>query len=233
MSTLVITGTNRGIGLEFVRQYASEGWTVYALNRHRSDDLNALAQVYPVHLIDTSLTDDAALKKAAQAITTDTVDLLINNAGTMGHGTAGEDGMEYQKFGTFDRQEWHDVFDINVFTPMALSELLIDKLSDSAKIVTVSSMLGSNEMNAFGTLYAYRASKAAVNSIMKSLGVNLKKRGIATLAIHPGWVKTDMGGPNAEISAADSVDGMRKVIEKLSLKDTGSFKNFEGKLLPW
>jgi NAD(P)-dependent dehydrogenase (short-subunit alcohol dehydrogenase family) len=233
MPTLVITGTNRGIGLEFVRQYASDGWTVFALNRSRSEDLAALAEYYPIRLIDTSLTDDSALRKAVEAITSETVDLLINNAGTMGNGVVNENGMEYQKFGSFDRKEWHEVFDINVFTPMAMSELLIDKLKGTGKIVTISSMLGSNEMNAFGTLYAYRASKASVNSIMKSLGVNLKKQGVATLAIHPGWVKTDMGGPNAEVSVADSVSGMRSVIDKLSLKETGSFKNYEGKNLPW
>lgn len=233
MPTAVITGTNRGLGLEMLRQYAEDGWTVYALNRSRSDALNALAGKHAVHLIDTSLTDDEELRGAVAKIDADSIDLLVNNAGTMGNGSVSEEGMEYQKFGTFDRQEWHDVFDINVFTPMALTELLADKLSGGGKVVTISSMLGSNAMNAFGKLYAYRASKASVNSLMKSLGVNLKERGIVCIAVHPGWVQTDMGGPNAEVSPENSVTGLRKLIGELTKKHAGGFFDYKGKALPY
>ncbi len=233
MPTAVITGTNRGIGLEMTRQYAEDGWTVYALNRSRSDELNALAKEHAIHLIDTSLTNDDELAAAVAKIDADSIDLLVNNAGTMGNGSVSEDGMEYQKFGNFDRQEWHEVFDINVFTPMALTERLADKLENGGKVVTISSMLGSNAMNGFGKLYAYRASKASVNSLMKSLGVNLKERGITCIAIHPGWVQTDMGGPNAEVSPEDSVRGIREVVASLSAKHAGQFLDYKGKELPF
>ncbi len=233
MPVLIITGANRGLGLEFVRQYAADGWTIVAINRRSSTELDALADRYPIHIIDADLTDDTSLRDAVGRIDHAAVDLLINNAGTMGNGSFAESGFEYQPFGKFDRDEWLRVFDINVCTPMALTELLVDKLraADAPVVVTLSSMLGSNELNTMGNSYAYRASKSAVNSIMKSMSHNLQ--GIICIALHPGWVRTDMGGPQADIDAVESITGCRQTIAKLTPEDSGGFLAWSGEVMPY
>lgn len=235
MPTLIITGANRGLGLEFVRQYSADGWTVVTISRRTSDELSALAERYGTQVITADLTDDDSLRTAVSQIEPMTIDLLINNAGTMGDGSFSVEGFDYQAFGKFDRREWLRVFDINVCTPMALCELLVDKLqaADDSIIVTLSSMLGSNALNTIGNSYAYRASKAAVNSITKSMGINLRSRGITCVALHPGWVRTEMGGPDADIDARESVSGMRDTIAKLSLDDTGRFIAWTGDAMPY
>ena len=235
MPVLIITGANRGLGLEFVRQYAADGWTIVTINRRSSNELDALADDYPIEIIAADLTDDASLRHAVQQIRHDAVDLLINNAGAMGDGSFADSGFEYQAFGTFNRDEWLRVFDINVCTPMAITEMLADRLEKSRQpvVVTLSSMLGSNALNTMGNLYAYRASKAAVNSIMKSMGVNLQQRGITCVAVHPGWVRTDMGGSQADIEAPESIAGLREAIAGLSLEDSGRFLNYRGETMPY
>lgn len=235
MPTLIITGANRGLGLEFVRQYAADGWTIAAINRRISDELRALAQHHEIQLITADLTDDDSLRAAVMELEQPSIDLLINNAGTMGDGSFSAEGFEYQAFGKFNRDEWLRVFDINVCTPMALCELLVDRLqaAEDPVIVTLSSMLGSNALNTMGNSYAYRASKAAVNSITTSMGINLKDRSITCVALHPGWVRTDMGGPNADIDAHESVGGMRDTISRLSLNDTGRFIAWNGEAMPY
>ena len=235
MPTAVITGTNRGIGLELTRQYLEDGWTVYALTRSSSPELDALADADTLTIIATDLTSDESLRSAVASIGDDAVDLLINNAGTMGDGSFETDGFKFQSFGRFNRDEWRRVFDINVFTPQALAELVADKLAKAERgvAVTISSMLGSNELNTSGSLYAYRASKAAVNSIMRSMGHDLGRQGVIAVALHPGWVQTDMGGENAEVRVTDSVSGLRRVIADLTPEDAGAFIAFDGKRMPW
>ena len=235
MPTAVITGANRGIGLELTRQYLEDGWRVIALTRSRSPELEQLGNTGHLNIMETDLTNDASLEATAAAIQAEAIDLLVNNAGTMGDSSFETDGFEVQAFGRFNRDEWHRVFDINVFTPQALTELLADRLAAAERgvAVTISSMLGSNELNSFGSLYAYRASKAAVNSIMKSMGHDLGKRGVIAVALHPGWVQTDLGGENADVTVPDSVSGLRKVIESLSPDDAGAFIAYDGKRMPW
>ncbi len=235
MPVAVITGANRGIGLELTRQYLDDGWQVCALVRRSSDELDTLAESGSLTVIATDLTDDSSLAAAVEAIDADAVDLLINNAGSMGNGSFEEHGFAFQAFGRFDREEWQRVFDINVFTPQALSELLADKLEKAERGIaaTISSMLGSNELNTSGSIYAYRASKAAVNSIMKSMGSDLGKRGVIAVALHPGWVQTDMGGAGADVTVTDSVSGLRKVLGGLTIDDAGGFFAYDGKAMPW
>jgi NAD(P)-dependent dehydrogenase (short-subunit alcohol dehydrogenase family) len=235
MPIAVITGANRGLGFGLARSYAEDGWRVIALNRSSSEQLDALARDYPLEILLADLTDDRSLADAVARIDTDSVDVLINCAGTMGDKDFSEVGFKYQLFGSFDRAEWLRVFDINVCTPQAVTELLADKLeaADRGCVVTLSSMLGSNAMNSVGNIYAYRASKAAVNSIMRSAGVNLGKRGIIAIALHPGWVQTDMGGPEADISVAESVAAMRRVIDELSPGDGGKFYAWDGSEMPY
>ncbi len=234
MPLAVITGANRGLGLGLTKSYLEDGWRVVAMNRSSSAELDALESEYPLTILLTDLTDDAALARAVEQIDARTVDLLVNCAGTMGWKYFADVGFEYQLFGTFNRQEWLDVFNINVCTPQALTELLVDRLETAGgKVVTLSSMLGSNAMNTVGNIYAYRASKSAVNSIMKSAGVNLGRRGITAIALHPGWVRTDMGGPDADISVEESIAGMRRVIDGLSPEDGGRFYAFDGSEMPY
>lgn len=235
MPVAVITGANRGIGLELTRQYLDDGWQVYALTRRSSDELDSLARPGSLTVITADLTDDASLRAAVETIDAEAVDVLVNNAGTMGNGSFEEIGFAFQAFGRFDRDEWQKVFDINVFTPQALCELLADKLASAERGVaaTISSMLGSNELNTSGSLYAYRASKAAVNSIMKSMGSDLGKRGVIAVALHPGWVQTDMGGAGADVPVTDSVTGLRQVIGRLTADDAGGFFAYDGQRMPW
>ena len=225
MPTVLITGAGRGIGLEFARQYLAAGWQVIALQRSASDALSALPVQQHLKVLLCSLTDDKALADTLATLDGQTIDVLINNAGTMND----------KGFGDFDRDDWRRVFDINVYTPQSVSELLADNVaaSDNGRIVTVSSMLGSMALNTSGGLYAYRASKAAANALMKSMAVDLAPRGIVAAALHPGWVRTDMGGPQATLDTTASVSGLRDVIRSLDASRAGELIDFKGKTLPW
>ena len=163
------------------------------------------------------------------------VDVLINNAGRMVRTGTSETAGKSQGFGHFDRVLWHQIFDINVFTAMCLAELMAENLSRSerGRIVTLSSMLGSMALNSSGGTYAYRASKAGVNAITKSLSIDLAERGIIAIALHPGWVKTDMGGPQADIDVETSAAGMKAVIDAVTREDSGKFLSWDGSELPW
>jgi len=230
----MITGGNRGLGLGLARAYLADGWHVIAVNRSRSATLEDPGDgCLEIHRCD--LTDDAELAALADALAERTIDVLINNAGRMASAkfTPGEDSG--QGFGHFNRDTWHDVFDINLFTPMRMAELFADNVarSDRGRIVTTSSMLGSMEMNNFGGLYAYRASKAGVNAIMKSMGIDLRDRGITAISMHPGWVRTEMGGGGADIDVPTSVSGMKRVIDGLTPADSGKFLSYDGSEMPW
>ncbi len=235
MPTALITGANRGLGLELARQYLEKGWKVISASRGSSPALEELSQHagHEAHLFD--LTDDAALSEFAAVIGDRRIDVLLNNAGTMGRQNFAEHGLKSGRFGSFNRSEWHEILDINLCTPMRLAELLVERVAASGqgRIITISSMLGSMGLNTVGGLYAYRSSKAAVNAIMKSMAIDLASRGIITIALHPGFVRTDMSGPQAEIEAADSVAGMIRVIDDLTFEDTGKFLAWDGKVLPW
>lgn len=232
--TVMITGANRGLGLGLAHTYLDSGWQVIAVNRSSSPELEALAgSSLQIHQCD--LTDDAQLAAMAQRHAGRPIDVLINNAGRMAKSgfVAGADSV--QGFGHFNRALWHEVFDINVFTAMAMAELFVDNLARSGRgrIVTISSMLGSMEMNSSGGLYAYRASKAGVNAMMKSMAIDLAGRGVIAIAQHPGWVRTDMGGSGADIAIETSVEGMKAVIDGLRPKDSGKFFSYDGSEMPW
>ncbi len=225
MPTVLITGAGRGIGLEFAKQYLAAGWQVIALQRSASDALSALPVQQHLRVLLCSLTDDKALAETAASLSGETIDVVINNAGAMND----------KGFGDFDREAWARVFDINVYTPQRVSELLVENLaaSSNARLLTVSSMLGSMQLNTSGGLYAYRASKAAANAIMKAMAVDLADRGIVAAALHPGWVRTDMGGSQATLDTTTSVAGLRGVIETLTADRAGELIDFKGRTLPW
>jgi NAD(P)-dependent dehydrogenase (short-subunit alcohol dehydrogenase family) len=227
MPSVLITGANRGLGLGLARAYLEDGWQVIAAARQSSAELDAL-QNGSLDIRQVDLCDDEQLAALATSLAEHPVDVLINNAGRMAL-------PKHQGLGHFDRGLWHDLFDINLFTPMRLAELFAGHLERSGRgrVVTISSPLGSIGQNDDGGLYAYRASKAGVNAIMKSLAADLADRGIIALALSPGWVRTDMGGPRADLEVETSVRGMKKVIDALRPEDSGKFMAWDGRELPW
>jgi NAD(P)-dependent dehydrogenase (short-subunit alcohol dehydrogenase family) len=140
-----------------------------------------------------------------------------------------------QAFGRSDYHDWSDVYRVNVFAPMKMAEAFVDHLasSEQKKLITISSSMGSIGSNSYGGYYVYRSSKTAVNMLMKCLAIDLASRGIIVLPLHPGWVRTDMGGADADIDAATSVAGLREVIAGLTLDDSGSFLDYLGAEIPW
>jgi NAD(P)-dependent dehydrogenase (short-subunit alcohol dehydrogenase family) len=232
MRTVLITGTNRGIGLEFVRQYAADGWHVLACCRNpaAADELNRLAMQYPdrisIHPLDVA--DHQQIERLAQTLSNQTIDLLINNAGVYpsDHGDT---------FGKTDYAAWKHAFEVNTMAPLKMAEAFIQQVSRSElkTIVTITSKMGSIADNRGGGSYMYRSSKAAVNIVMKSLSIDLKANRIIAVLLHPGWVRTDMGGANGLISTEQSVTGMRQVIDHLKSADSGKFYAFDGQIVPW
>ena len=239
MPTVLITGAGRGLGLEFVRQYAADGWTVIATARtpDRHADLAALIQAAAgrirVHPLD--VTDHAAIDSIAARLAGVPIDVLINNSGTMGAQSFAGQGMQAQRFGSSDYEDWDYQLRVNTFAPMKMAEAFIENVAASAqkKIVTLSSVIASIGSNNLGGLYAYRSSKAAVNAIMKSMALDLARRGIIAVPVHPGWAATGMGGPNAPVRPQHSVAGLRQVIAGLTKEKSGRFWQWDGKELPW
>ena len=232
MKTTLITGANRGIGLEFARQYAADGWRVLACSRHpeKSDALKKLAAKYPgqiiVHGLDVA--DHAQIERLAQVLANESIDLLINNAGIY-------PDSDKNGFGHTDYAEWMQAFRINTMAILKIAENFATQIARSKQktIVTITSKMSSIADNGSGGNYLYRTSKAAVNMVVKSLAIDLKPRGITAVLFHPGWVKTDMGGQNAMITAEQSVSGIRQVISSLTNADSGKFFAYDGQVIPW
>jgi NAD(P)-dependent dehydrogenase (short-subunit alcohol dehydrogenase family) len=232
MQTILITGANRGIGLEFTRRYAGDGLTVHACCRNpaQATDLQALAKETDgrvvVHALD--VTDGASVADLAGELGDTPLDMIINNAGIYGP-------REGSQFGQIEYDAWPEVMTVNVMGPMRVAEALAANLAKGKEklLVTISSRMGSMAENTSGGAYIYRSSKAAVNAVVKSLSVDLAPLRITAVAFHPGWVRTDMGGSGAAISAEESVAGMRAAIAKLEPADNGTFWNYDGSPMPW
>lgn len=236
MSTVLITGANRGLGLEFARQYAERGWTVIAACRQAGAELEALAAAHPVLRIEAlDVADHASIDALAARLDGAAIDVLLNNAGMYGRVSFAEGGVEHQAFGATDFDSWRQVMEVNVYGPMKMAETFIANVlaSEQKKIVTLSSMLGSMGLNKLGGMYAYRSSKAAVNMMMHSMGIDLHKRGVLAIAMHPGWARTDMGGPQADIAPAEGVAGVIRVIEQLSAANLGKLNAYDGSEMPY
>ncbi|EDP58166.1 SDR family oxidoreductase [Vibrio sp. AND4] len=226
--TVFITGANRGIGLSLAELYLQQGDQVHATSRNlaESKELQALASAFTkltIHELDvTNYQQVAQLANQLPAI-----DLLINNAGYYGPKGNG--------FGNTDIEEWRQVLEINTIAPLKLVEAFYPLLhqAKSKKIACISSKVGSMTENTSGGGYIYRSSKAALNSVVKSLSNDLTSEGFIVLALHPGWVRTAMGGPNALIDAQTSAAGLAKIIEQSSQENSGQFINYDGTQLPW
>ena len=237
MPTVLITGANRGLGLEFARQYAADGWRTVACVRAPDTavellELGEANRALEIHGLDVA--DHDAIAAVANALKGVSLDVLINNAGLL-HRGAGRDWSQTQGLGTIDYPACRRELEVNTLSPLAMAEAFVDHLAaeDGGKLVTVSSTLGSIAGNTSGGLYVYRASKAAVNMVMRSLAADLKDRAIAVAALHPGWVRTDMGGPQADLDAPTSVAGLRRVIAGLTPARSGRFYDWQGEEMAW
>lgn len=226
MATVLITGASRGIGRQLATLYLERGDTVYATAR-KIDDLDPLIvrfgdKVIPVPL---DVSDGAAVDALAHVVD-GPLDLLINNAGVIGPTGANALTMDFPAFAR--------TLQVNTLAPLRVVHALLPALrrAQDAKIVTISSQMGMMAYQKSDRI-AYRASKAAVNKVMQGLATDLEPENIAVMMMHPGWVRTDMGGQGADISVEESAAGVVKVIDDLSLETTGSFKAWDGQTIPW
>lgn len=220
MTTVLITGAARGIGRELAHQFAAANAKVIAACRAPQDVSDTEPSITFVPL---DVADAASVTALAAQLEGTTIDVLINNAGVMG----GD-----QSFGNMDYDAWAHAFAVNTMGPMRVTEALAPLLADDARVATISSQMGSLARTAPGA-YAYRSTKAAVNKVVQLMAIDLKPRGITCITMHPGWVQTDMGGAAADITVEESAKGIRKVIEGLTLKQTGQFIKWNGEPHPW
>lgn len=222
--TVLVTGAGRGLGLEFVRQYAAAGDRVFATVRDPAS-ATALADVsgaVSIHALD--MTDRDALAAFPGALDAPSIDIAVLNAGVMGERVLDADG------GT----AWLDVLAVNSVAPTLLALALLPKLrAAGGRMVAITSQMGSIADNASGGFVPYRSSKAALNAAWRSLGVDWQAEPVALAVLHPGWVQTDMGGPGAPTQPVDSIAGMRAVIDGLNAGSGCPFLDFTGKTLPW
>lgn len=230
MNTILITGSNRGIGLELVKQYAELGWQVHACCRNPSQasELSALASKNnSITLHELDISNAQQIQTLVKNLNKTPIDILFNNAGIYGQNDA--------YFGNTDEAQWLECFRINTIAPVKISEALVDNVaaSELKVIATMSSKMGSMADNGSGGSYVYRSSKAALNAAMMSTAIDLKPRGIKVAIMHPGWVLTDMGGPNAEITTQSCVNQLRTTLENLTLDNSGTFFDIDGSTIPW
>jgi NAD(P)-dependent dehydrogenase (short-subunit alcohol dehydrogenase family) len=229
--TVLITGAGRGIGLEFANQYAADGWQVHAGARspENAPGLLRLAAQHrgrvQVHPLD--VTDTRHIAALAAALAGTPIDILVNNAGVY--------GGDEQGFGQTDQAEWLECMRTNVVAPMKLMEYFVSHLAAAERpiVANLSSKMGSMADNGSGGAYLYRSSKAALNAVVVSAAIDLASRGIIPVALHPGWVQTEMGGPHAEIPASESVARMRTILAGLGPADAGRFIDVDGSTIPW
>ncbi len=231
MATVLITGANRGLGLEFCRQYAAEGWDVIACCRQpeQASGLDALARQYATIQVEAlDVADFDRIDALSQKLSDRCIDVLINNAGVYGD-------LQGGGFGRLDYQAWSKSLAVNTQAPVKMAEAFLPqiKCSDKKLLVNISSLMGSITDNDSGGSILYRSSKAALNAAMKSVAIELKNQSVGVLIFHPGWVKTDMGGPDALINAEQSVAGMRALIDEFSLDQSGRFVKYDGAPMPW
>jgi len=230
MPSVLVTGSNRGIGLEWCRQYAEADWRVFATCRHpqTADALHTLAGTHPrltVHRLDVTQPESVYALRAE--LLDETIDVLVNNAGVYLEKYAPTVALRYD--------EWMQTLEVNTLGPMRVTEALVELVALSRRklVVSITSHMGSiAEIAAPGDTY-YRSSKAALNAAMKGLSIALGERGIGVLLLHPGWVKTRMGGRDAPLPPAESVAGMRKLVDEFRMDMSGRFFRYNGTEIPW
>ena len=224
MTTIMITGASRGLGLEFARQFYKEECRVIATCRNpkNANELNALGDI-DIHSLD--VTDDNSVANLADKLRGENIDILINNAGVIGQ----RDG-----FGRLDYDIWAETMDTNVFGPMRVAEAFRDNVMNSEKkqMIFITSRMGSIT-EAVPNAYVYRSSKAALNMAVKCLSAELGEQGLIAVLFHPGHVQTDMGGQAAPVTPQKSIEGMKDQIVALTRDDNGRFLSYDGHQIPW
>lgn len=230
MATILVTGTNRGLGLEFVTQYLRRGEQVIATCRdvEAADELRELQMSHAaLLLLELDVLKPDSMENFVRQLQGEPVDVFISNAGVYGPRNA--------DFGQVSAGSWIPVLQVNTLAPLLLTQLLVENLrrGRDKKLVYITSKMGSIEDNRGGGSYVYRSSKAALNQIVKGLSVDLADDGFIATVLHPGWVLTDMGGPNAMIDPETSVKGMIGVIDSMHRGMNGKFYGYDGKEIPW
>jgi NAD(P)-dependent dehydrogenase (short-subunit alcohol dehydrogenase family) len=226
MPTVLITGAARGLGLEFTRQYTAKGWKVLACAR-TPEALKG--ETGDIHAHRLEVTDYKAVRALAKTLSGEAIDVLICNAGI-----GGERGSNAQDLGTLDPDLWRQIFEINTLAPLMMAEAFVEHVARSRekKLIAITSILGSLAHNNGGR-YFYRASKTALNMEWSCLAKELGPRGLICVALHPGWVQTDMGGETAPLTIDQSVPSMVKTIAGLKPSDNGRYIQYDGTELPW
>jgi NAD(P)-dependent dehydrogenase (short-subunit alcohol dehydrogenase family) len=220
MPTVLVTGAGRGIGLEFARQYASEGWRVIATVRGASPELEALG----VEVERLDMGDFAAVEAFPQRLGGAPLDLFIANAGVT---------KAHRIDSASEAEGWQEVHAVNAVAPTLLAGALLPSVAAArGRMIAITSQMGSIADSSGGYI-AYRASKAALNAAWRALALDWTGKPVTLAMLHPGWVQTDMGGPNATLPLPDSVAAMRRLIDGLAPRDSGTFLNYRGEPLPW
>jgi len=228
MSTVLITGANRGIGLELARQYAESGDEVIACVRDpdAADTLKELASRGKVRIEQMDMADFDSIARARTRIGDKPIDIVINNAGAAGGPRQGVDDV--------DIDEWHKILNVNTIAPLLVARAFKSNLaaSGNGKLMNITSQLAASTWP-MGGMLIYSTTKAALSKIAQVLAIDWKAAPITIALMHPGWVKTDMGGPHAQLSVEDSAGGIRKVIAGLTKADSGKFYKWNGEIHPW
>ncbi|MEJ2690064.1 MAG: SDR family oxidoreductase [Deltaproteobacteria bacterium] len=231
IETILITGTNRGIGLALSRVFAQYGWQVLACCRkpEKAKALSALEAAsegkVKIHRLD--VTDDRQIEALRRDLAGITIDILCNNAGV--------GGPDNDRFGFLDEAAWLETLRVNTIAPYKIVRALLDNvlLGRRRLIASLGSQMGSFGLNESGGYSVYRTSKAGVHMVMKSLSIDLREKGVTAVAFHPGWVRTDMGGPSATLSPEESAEGLFKTMLALTPANSGHLINYNGEQLPW
>ena len=228
MGTVFITGANRGLGLEFVKEFSENDYEVIATCRdlNSSSDLSTLAKSnfkIQLHQLDVSNTKN--IQDLSIHLKNKPIDILINNAGIYRSGS----------FNSVNKDSWVESFITNTIGPYEVIEYFLPNVLQGRekKVISITSKMGSIDDNTSGGSYIYRSSKTALNSMMRSLTHDLKTYDIATMTLHPGWVRTDMGGPGGWIDVKESVSGMIDQILNLSIQNTGRYIDYDGNPIKW
>jgi len=238
MTTMLITGANRGLGLDFVRRLAPQGWQIHACCRNpaKADELLAIAAEFDVTLHALDVADFDQIDALKKALGHAPIDVLLNNAGIMETSQRAL-SLDHtnQMFETLDEDEWMAVLRVNTMAPMRMCEVFVDNVtaSDRKQVLMMSSIVGSIDSNSTSRWYHYGTSKTALNMVMRSLAADLRDRGITVMSLHPGWTQTDMGGPEAALTIDQSVNGMVELLKKLTPADSGRFIAWNGEDVPW
>ncbi|PLY02304.1 MAG: short-chain dehydrogenase [Desulfuromonas sp.] len=230
MGSILLSGCNRGIGLELARCFACQSWRVFATCRSpaTADELQALAAEHPlltIHPLD--VTDTGQIERLASELKSLPIDILFNNAGIF--------GPENQGIAETDVEGWLTTLRVNTIAPLQMVERFVENVSRSRLkiIASMGSAMGSLSENSSGGFYAYRTSKAGLHMVMRGLAADLAPRDIISVAFHPGWVQTRMGGPQAPVTPQQSASGLQRVLLGLTLNDSGKLLDYEGNERTW